>query len=47
MFNGKIVEAGPIDRVLLNPFHPYTQALIDAVPELNTDNTLQNKTNLY
>ena len=48
MFNGKIVEAGTIDRVLLNPFHPYTQALIDAVPELNTDNnTLQNKTNLY
>lgn len=48
MFNGKIVETGPIDRVLLNPFHPYTQALIDAVPELNTDNnTLQNKTNLY
>jgi peptide/nickel transport system ATP-binding protein len=48
MFNGKIVEAGPIDRVLLNPFHPYTQALIDAVPELNTDNnTLQNRTNLY
>lgn len=47
MFNGKIVETGPIDRVLLNPFHPYTQALIDAIPELNTDNTLQNKTNLY
>jgi peptide/nickel transport system ATP-binding protein len=47
MFNGKIVEAGPIDRVLLNPLHPYTQALIDAVSEPNPDNDLQNKTNSY
>jgi peptide/nickel transport system ATP-binding protein len=47
MFNGKIVEAGPIDRVLLNPLHPYTQALIDAVSEPNPDNNLQNKTNSY
>lgn len=47
MFNGKIVETGPIDRVLLNPLHPYTQALIDAVSEPNPDNNLQNKTNSY
>jgi peptide/nickel transport system ATP-binding protein len=47
MFNGKIVEAGPIDRVLLNPLHPYTQALIDAVSEPNPDNNLQNKTNSH
>jgi peptide/nickel transport system ATP-binding protein len=47
MFNGKIVEAGPIDRVLLNPLHPYTQTLIDAVSEPNPDNNLQNKTNSY
>jgi peptide/nickel transport system ATP-binding protein len=47
MFNGKIVEAGPIDRVLLNPLHPYTQALIDAVSEPNPNNNLQNKTNSY
>jgi peptide/nickel transport system ATP-binding protein len=30
---GKIVEMGPIDRVLSDPFHPYTKALISAVPE--------------
>jgi peptide/nickel transport system ATP-binding protein len=47
MFNGKIVETGPIDRVLLNPLHPYTQALIDAVSEPNPNNNLQNKTNSY
>jgi peptide/nickel transport system ATP-binding protein len=47
MFNGKIVEAGPIDRVLLNPLHPYTQALIDAVSEPNPDNNLQNNTHSY
>jgi peptide/nickel transport system ATP-binding protein len=30
---GKIVEMGPIDRVLSDPYHPYTKALINAIPE--------------
>lgn len=30
---GKIVEMGPIDRVLSEPCHPYTKALINAIPE--------------
>jgi peptide/nickel transport system ATP-binding protein len=33
MNGGKIVEMGPIDRVLSEPCHPYTKALISAVPE--------------
>lgn len=33
MYAGEIVEAGPTDEVLEHPSHPYTQALIDALPE--------------
>jgi peptide/nickel transport system ATP-binding protein len=38
MYAGKIVESGPIDRVLSNPLHPYTQALLDAISEPKFDN---------
>jgi peptide/nickel transport system ATP-binding protein len=30
---GKIVETGPIDRVLLSPAHQYTKSLIEAIPD--------------
>ena len=30
---GRIVEMGPIDHVLSSPAHPYTQALIPAIPD--------------
>jgi peptide/nickel transport system ATP-binding protein len=43
MHEGKIVEIGQIDKVLLNPFHPYTQALIDAIPDPNADNLQREK----
>lgn len=33
MKSGKIVEIGPIDRVISDPSHPYTKALISAIPE--------------
>ncbi len=33
MCDGKIVEMGPIDEVLLYPKHPYTKSLIDSIPE--------------
>jgi ABC-type oligopeptide transport system ATPase subunit len=33
MFKGKIVEAGDRDEVINRPKHPYTQALLSAVPE--------------
>lgn len=38
MYAGKIVEEGDIDKVLLNPLHPYTQALIDAISEPDPNN---------
>jgi oligopeptide transport system ATP-binding protein len=31
---GRFVESGAVDEVLLSPAHPYTQALIRAVPEV-------------
>lgn len=35
MYHGQIVEAGPIQDVLLHPQHPYTQHLLAAVPRIN------------
>ncbi len=32
MYLGKIVEQGVTDRILSNPIHPYTKALLSAVP---------------
>ena len=34
MYAGEIVEQGPSQRVITHPAHPYTQALIAAVPDL-------------
>jgi peptide/nickel transport system ATP-binding protein len=33
MYAGKIVEEGPTKAVLSEPLHPYTQALIEAIPD--------------
>jgi len=32
MYVGKIVEQGPAQDVVLSPYHPYTRALVAAVP---------------
>ena len=43
LYLGKIVEIGPINQVLVNPKHPYTQALIDAISEPDPENLHREK----
>lgn len=35
MYLGVIVESGPAEKVLSNPFHPYTKALMSVIPVPN------------
>ena len=32
MYRGRIVEAGPVERVIREPLHPYTQLLVGSIP---------------
>jgi peptide/nickel transport system ATP-binding protein len=34
MYRGAIVEEGPVEEVLQPPYHPYTEALLSAIPEV-------------
>ena len=36
MYRGAIVEQGPVDSVLRPPWHPYTEALLSAIPEVDS-----------
>ena len=35
MYLGRIVEQGPVDRIFGQPAHPYTRALMQAIPSTN------------
>ena len=35
MYGGKILEYGKTENVLYNPSHPYTKALIEAMPDMD------------
>lgn len=40
MYLGRIVEFGPTEEIFENPRHPYTRALLAAVPNLEVDSEL-------
>ncbi|MGO8958502.1 MAG: ABC transporter ATP-binding protein [Streptosporangiaceae bacterium] len=37
MYAGQVAEQGPVEEVLANPKHPYTQLLLSAVPDPKAD----------
>ncbi len=41
MYLGRIVERGTVDEVLRTPQHPYTRALLSAVPKMDTQTQRQ------
>jgi len=41
MYLGKIVEVGPVQKVLTEPLHPYTRSLIAVTPEVGSRQTYE------
>jgi oligopeptide/dipeptide ABC transporter ATP-binding protein len=40
MYLGKVVEIGPTEEIFANPRHPYTKALLAAIPDPDPERTL-------
>ena len=36
MYGGRIVETGPVDKIFARPRHPYTKALLQSIPRVDT-----------
>ena len=41
MYAGRVLEAGPTSAVLDHPRHPYTQALVSAIPDVRQPRALR------
>jgi peptide/nickel transport system ATP-binding protein len=41
MYAGRVVEHGPVDEVISRPRHPYTRALVEAIPDVRRPRALQ------
>ncbi|QPC84681.1 ABC transporter ATP-binding protein [Phototrophicus methaneseepsis] len=46
MLRGWVVEMGPVEKVLGNPQHPYTQNLKHSIPKVDPDDVWEEKVNL-
>jgi peptide/nickel transport system ATP-binding protein len=36
MYLGRVVEEGPVDDIFHNPLHPYTRALLESIPSIDS-----------
>ncbi len=43
MYGGHIVETGPVETIYHEPEHPYTKALLNSVPELDSAGNVQRR----
>ena len=37
MYLGQVVESAPVDDIFHNPQHPYTRALLESIPRIQSD----------